>query len=126
MPPDSFSPFPPSGPVAAVKPDDLRRAWEFQQTLTQNTKATGMDLLKQVCQLGDDTPAVVYRLMMLGLLGKTSGRLAAWQRDGKFDDAVFQVAATFPMDAMQVGQIYNELPFDIEEFLKQLENTRTP
>ena len=47
--------------------------------------------------------------------------LATWVHDGVPDDAVFDVAATIPMSRMQRGVVYKEPPFDIEEFIKQVE-----
>jgi len=37
--------------------------------------------------------------------------LAQWTHDGEFDDAVFQVAATFPMEKMRTGVVREGLPF---------------
>jgi hypothetical protein len=33
---------------------------------------------------------------------------------------VIQIAATFPMKRMGVGVVHEGLPFDVEEFLKQI------
>jgi hypothetical protein len=49
------------------------------------------------------------------------GVLAAWLHDGVPDDAVFHVAATIPMSRMQIGVPYKQPPFDVEEFIKQVE-----
>ncbi len=46
--------------------------------------------------------------------------LMPWTHDGELDDAVFQVAAKFPMTNMEVGVVHDGLPFDVEEFLKQI------
>jgi len=43
--------------------------------------------------------------------------------DGEFDDAVFQVAATFPMEKMRTGVVREGLPFDVDEFVKQIWST---
>jgi hypothetical protein len=47
--------------------------------------------------------------------------LTPWLQDGMPNDAVFDVLATIPMRRMQVGIVYNGLPFDVEEFVKQVE-----
>jgi len=46
--------------------------------------------------------------------------LAPWIRDGQPDDAVFEVAATFPMEKMRTGIVREGLPFDVEEFVKRI------
>jgi len=43
-----------------------------------------------------------------------------WTHDGELDDAVFQIAATFPMEKMRTGVVREGLPFDVEEFVKQI------
>jgi len=48
------------------------------------------------------------------------GPLAQWTHDGQFDDAVFDVAATFPMEKMRTGVVRQGPPFDVEEFVKQI------
>jgi hypothetical protein len=40
--------------------------------------------------------------------------------DGEIDDSVFQGAATFPMRNMEVGVVNEGLPFNAEEFVKQI------
>ena len=49
------------------------------------------------------------------------GMLAPWMHDGVPTDAVFKVAARFDLKRMQVGTVYNELPFDVQEFFRQVE-----
>jgi hypothetical protein len=49
------------------------------------------------------------------------GLLSAWLRDGEPAEAVFQVAATFPMKRMSIGVPQQGLPFDVQEFLAQIE-----
>lgn len=46
--------------------------------------------------------------------------LASWTHDGQLDDAVFEVAATFPMHKMKTGVVREGPPFDVEEFVKQI------
>jgi hypothetical protein len=48
------------------------------------------------------------------------GMLAPWTHGDAVDDTVFKVAATFPMTRMQPGIVYDELPFDLQEFLNQV------
>jgi len=122
MEPDSIEQFWPSGAVTAVNPDDLRRAWEFHKTQGGHDRAAGFALFKEACHLGEDANAVVYRLTILQFIER--GVLPGVQQEGKLDDAVFRVLATFPMIAMEVGKIYSGMPFDVEEFRRQIENAR--
>jgi hypothetical protein len=46
--------------------------------------------------------------------------LAQWTHDGELDDAVFQVAATIPMEKMRAGVVREGMPFDMDEFLRQV------
>ncbi len=46
--------------------------------------------------------------------------LTPWTHNGELDDAVFQVAATFPLKKMEVGVVHEGPPFDVEEFFKQV------
>jgi hypothetical protein len=57
---------------------------------------------------------------MVGLCERF-GLLSAYKSDGEFSDVVFRVAASFPMKRMETGVTYHGLPFDTEEFLKQVE-----
>ena len=47
--------------------------------------------------------------------------LRPWTHDGELDEAVLQVAATFPMKKMEVGVVHDGPPFEVQEFLKQIE-----
>jgi hypothetical protein len=58
---------------------------------------------------------------MLQLLCGPIGVLAAWLNDGVLDKAVIKVAATFPMEKMQVGVLHQGPPLDVPEFFKQIE-----
>lgn len=58
--------------------------------------------------------------MIAGAVFYTQSPLTPWTHNGELDDAVFQVAATFPMKNMEVGVVHDGLPFDVEGFLKQI------
>ena len=75
---------------------------------------------KQACGPEADVRAVYERVSQLWMMQEV-GMLAPWLRDGVPDDAVFHVAATIPMNRMQIGVVYNKPPFDVEEFIKQVE-----
>jgi hypothetical protein len=110
-----------SGDIAAVSPDDLRNVWLMMRDVKEGT-SIDVRAYESACGGGADVMAVCYRASMLGLLQMVvPGKLVnLWLHDGELDDAVFQVAATFPMKNMEVGVVQNGPPFDVEEFLKQI------
>ena len=77
-------------------------------------------MFKSICSPGADVIAVWQRASLLGLCERF-GLLSRWLNDGRLDDAVIKVAAGFPMDKMEVDVIYNDLPFDVQEFLKRID-----
>jgi hypothetical protein len=87
----------------------------------RNARAAGDGVYKSVCSPGADALSVWYRASMLALTIKMRpDLLAPWIRDGQPDDAVFEVAATFPMEKMRTGIVREGLPFDVEEFVKRI------
>jgi len=78
------------------------------------------DAYKRACGPEGDVRAVYERVSHLWMLREV-GVLATWVHDGVPDDAVFHVAATIPMSRMQTGVVYKKPPFDVEEFIKQVE-----
>jgi len=117
---DPFSGFNAGGAVADADPEDMRKIWDLLESMPSDGKAVGMEFVKRACKPRGDFPAACYRTMIVGLLGKTEV-LTRWKHDGKFDDAVFKVAATIPMKWMQPRHVYDGPPFDAEEFLRQVE-----
>jgi len=137
------------GDVApAVDPRDLQAVWKLfrdEQNRDPRAKAIGLERIRQVCSEGADPRAVSYRCMVLGMLdnicslilqhagaagqGDASGTLEQgrnkWlsfrRQNGDLEEAALKVAATFPMKKMQGGVVSNDLPFDVGEFLKQIE-----
>jgi hypothetical protein len=83
--------------------------------------AIGMDFYQRACSPGADTDAVWYRASMLQLLAGPVGLLTPWLHEGELPDAVFQVAATFPMKKLSVGVPQQGLPFDVQAFLELIE-----
>jgi len=58
---------------------------------------------------------------MLALMTKMMPEmLAQWIRDGQPDDAVFQVAAKFPMEKLRTSVVREGSPLDVWEFVKQI------
>jgi hypothetical protein len=121
------------GDVPAVAPADLKAARAFSRGVQAATggKAGIIEpaLYQRVCSPGADVEAVWYRASMLGLLEMLptvdpqmfpESPLTSWTHNGELDDAVLQVAAIFPMKRIGVGVVHEGLPFDLEEFLKQI------
>lgn len=111
----------PSEPVPPVDPADLERIWSFSQTA--ETKATGIALLQHLCSPGANVQAVGYRSMMLWLLQSTAPDvLARWWHGDRFDATVFAVMARIKVEWMEVGIIRNDLPFNVDEFVAQIQS----
>ena len=104
-----------TGDVPAVKPDDLKNVWRL---FGGQSRASGESVYKSVCSPGADARSVWYRASMLALTIKMRPELLApWISDGLPVNAVFEVAATFPMEKMRTGIVREGLPFDVEEFV---------
>jgi len=121
--------------VAPVDPADIGNVWQMQrQAVTQAAGSTGepemgkgevmigLAAYKGVCSPGANIDAVWYRVSMAGVC-EQMGLLAAYKTEVGFTDAVLQVAATFPMKRMKTNVTYRRLPFDVVEFLSQIERT---
>ena len=63
--------------------------------------------------------AVWYRVNILQMLAKSLDLLPA-NLPAHAEDAVFNLAAKFPLKRGEVGVVYNGLPLDVEGFLNQL------
>ena len=116
-----------TGPVPAVDPADLKSVWAIQtdsETLASGEHfAIGVDLYERACSPGADVRAVFIRVSMLQMLksmSESGGVISPWLHHGKPDDAVFKVAATFPMIRMQPGVRRRGLPLDVEELIRQI------
>ena len=115
---------PSGGSVPPVEPADLRSVWTMQSEMQALCPGEGIaisaDVYKRACGPEANVRAVFERAAKLWML-QGVGVLAPWLQDGVPDDAVFDVAATIPMSRMQVGVVYNKPPFDVDEFIKQVE-----
>jgi hypothetical protein len=109
--------------VSVVKPDDLKKVWQFGADLEARGQSgiISNSIYKSICSPGADVMSVWYRVSMLMMLTKMMPeKFAQWIHDGQPDDVVFDVAATFPMEKMQTGVVREGPPFDVEEFLRQI------
>jgi len=115
----------PGDEIAAVSPDDLRNVGKMSREILANNPGQGVAVdgrvYESACSPGADAKAVWYRASMLGMLQiLPESPLTPWLHDGELDDAVFQVAAVFPMKKMEVGVVHHGPPFDLQEFVKQI------
>lgn len=110
----------PEGFIAAVDPADLRSVWEMQREsqarIPGQHTAISAEFYNRACSPGANVGAVWFRASMLGML-EMLGILAPWIHESVLADAVFKVAATFPMKGMAIGVQRQGLPFDVQEFL---------
>ncbi|MGC2196258.1 MAG: hypothetical protein WA628_16425, partial [Terriglobales bacterium] len=63
----------------------------------------GVELMARICSPGANLPAVWVRYTRLRLLTRQSV-LAEWQHATDWDDAVYRVAATIPINGFQLDQ----------------------
>lgn len=112
------------GSVPTVEPADLRSMWSMQREIQAlhpgQQIGISADAYQRACRPEADVRAVFERVSHLWILQEV-GVLANWLHDGVPDDAVFHVAATIPMNRLQVGAVYKQPPFDVDEFIKQVE-----
>jgi hypothetical protein len=115
---------PSGGSVPPVDPADIRSVWTMQSEIQARNPGQQIgisaDAYQRACGPGADIRAVFERVSLLGLL-QIAGMLSPLLGNGVPDDAVFDVAATIPMSRMQRGVVYNKPPFDVDEFIKQVE-----
>jgi len=111
------------GLIPSVEPADLRSVWEMQHEVLARTPgqhtAIRAESYNRACSAGANVGAVWFRASLLGML-EMFGILAPWIHEGVPADAVFKVAATFPMQGMKIGVPREGFPFDVQEFLSQI------
>jgi hypothetical protein len=100
--------------IPPVTEDNLRLLHEvsadFARRRVGKDGMVSVDLMARTCSLGANLPAVWLRYTQLRLLIR-QGALAEWQHREGWDDAVYRVAATIPMNGVQL---------DREAFLQRL------
>ena len=105
--------------IPVVSPGDLRSVWKMMRDTPDQQVSFDRDVYASKCSPGANINAVWSRASMLELLNR-AGLLSSRLHNGEFDDAVFNVAAKFPMKRMKIGVVHNGLPFDVKEFVKQI------
>ena len=104
--------------VPEVDPDDLKAIWKIGEEA--QSKATGIELMRQVCKPGANVEATWYRSSQIWMLTHVAQQqLAPWLREGRVADPVFRTMASFPMKWIGSG-VRQGPPFDVEEFLRRL------
>ena len=116
------------GEVPPVDAADLKGVWKLTREVTSSFKgqqvAVAMEAYRSVCHPEADAHVVWYRATMLGLLAMLAGPMKlSWMRGDELDEAVFRVMAGFPVRFMKRGAPQRGFPFDIEEFLKEVEKS---
>jgi len=107
--------------VPEASPADLRLVWtemHAHQAHTKEDAAASIDLrsLQRLLSPGTNVKTAWTRTMMLQILNHVS---PGWMERVDIDK-VFEVAARFPMRVMQTGVEYDQPPFDVREFMKQI------
>jgi hypothetical protein len=109
--------------VPEVDPDDLKAIWQIGEELRAKhpgAKAVGVEVIKQACKPGANVEATWYRSSMIWMLSHVAQQqLAPWLREGQVSDPVFRTIASIPMQWVG-SEVRQGLPFDIEEFLRCL------
>jgi hypothetical protein len=115
-----------NGMIFPVEPSDLKSVWKMTEERRNRSDrnehtATDVQVFAQVCSPGANVMAVWYRASMLGMLVQSAGLLAP-ELPHEAKDAVFNVAARFPIKFMVPGVVHEGLPMDVQEFMKQVED----
>jgi hypothetical protein len=81
--------------------------------------AIGVEVFKAHCKPGANIMAVTYRAGMIGMLQLVTPEVVNPLAQDKLD-AVFQTAATIPMEWMGVGNVRRGFPFDADDFIRRV------
>jgi len=111
--------------VPAVDSGDLKKVWlllqESRGVAIGEESAIGLGSIERICNSGVNVRAVWYRASLLLLPSERSGLLSRWTSEGTPIDAVFKVAAVFPVEKLQLGVVHSGMPFDVTAFLQAIE-----
>jgi hypothetical protein len=106
--------------VPAVNPANLKSLWRIVK-LFRTVSPSGSiasRTLERACSDEADVEAIWFRATMLSMM---PGMLAPWTHNDELDDAVFKVAAAFPMRKMTASVVEQRPPFDVQGLLKEME-----
>jgi hypothetical protein len=114
----------PENSVQEVNPDDLRAFWNAIHSVREKfgDQRVGFDAkyIEQLCKPGTDPGAIWQRTSMIFVLQKVATeKMAPLEKGEGFNDAVFEIMATIPMK--QLGHIEQPLPFDVDDFFRQVQ-----
>jgi hypothetical protein len=110
-------------PVPEVDPSDVKAVWDVGQEVKKThpgcNVGIGVEVFKAHCKPGANIMATTYRANMIAMLQLVTPELVNPLVQDKLD-AVFQTAATIPMEWMGVGIPRRGLPFDADEFVRRV------
>jgi hypothetical protein len=113
----------PGTSVPQVDPSDVKAAWvlaqETKKAHPDNVVGVGEEIFEARCTPGANVQAVFYRTNMIGLLQLVMPELVNPLVQAKLN-AVFQTAATIPMEWMESGIVRRDLPFDADDFVRRV------
>jgi hypothetical protein len=116
------------GQVPRADPADLKSVWQLQDGVMsahpQQVVSFSISSYERACSPGANVQAVFFRVSFLRFFQTFSskhGLSLAWLHDGTPDDAFFRAFAAIPMSDLS-GFPREELPFDLEELGRQIEN----
>jgi hypothetical protein len=118
--------------VPPVDPAHLKKAFEYCRDVQAQSpgQLIAISGLEYLLPDGADAEAVGKRAGMLTLLlhvvreymeKANANPLAPLIRHQQPDDAMFSVMARIRLERMERGFIYNDWPYDVEDFIRQVE-----
>ena len=113
-----MTPQPEANQAPEVSAVDLRAVWTKIRDVQAHGKPgelTSLDF-RPICSPDANVQAVWARTLILQILNHV---VPGWSKNANMDK-VFELAARFPMKIMEPGVQYDEPPFDVREFMKQL------
>ena len=94
-------------PVPPVNADDLKRLHEMSEYVSKQAPdsegALSIDTMAQVCSPDANVPAVWFRHTRLRSLIRR-GILSEWQHGANLDNVAYHLAATIPMNGLQLDE----------------------
>jgi ATP-dependent Lon protease len=109
-----FEKLPAGTAIPTVDPRQLKHTYNFLRDLTMMDKAAGRragSTAMGVIEFACSPDAVARYIALKAMLSKKAEALAQWQHGEELDEVVFKVAATIPLQFLQL---------DADKFLEQL------